>query len=59
MALPFYAVAKRSICGMLLAFCFGALGISFTNGVGAYPDSGVTTAYYLENVENVIGYALE
>lgn len=66
-ALPFYAVDGASSVpfrGMLLAFCFGALGISFTNGgMGAYPLLiGVTTAYYLENqsVENAdaIGYAL-
>ena len=66
-ALPFYAVNGASsvpFSGMLLAFCFGALGISFTNGgMGAYPLLiGVTTAYYLENqsVENAdaIGYAL-
>ena len=66
-ALPFYAVDGASsvpFSGMLLAFCFGALGISFTNGgMGAYPLLiGVTTAYYLENqsVENAdaIGYAL-
>ena len=66
-ALPFYAVDGASsvpLSGMLLAFCFGALGISFTNGgMGAYPLLiGVTTAYYLENqsVENAdaLGYAL-
>jgi uncharacterized membrane protein YbhN (UPF0104 family) len=66
-ALPFYAVEGASsvpFSGMLLAFCFGALGISFTNGgMGAYPLLiGVTTAYYLndQSVENAdaIGYAL-
>ena len=65
--LPFYAIEGASyvpISGMLLAFCFGALGISFTNGgMGAYPILiGVTTAYFLENqsIENAdaIGYAL-
>jgi hypothetical protein len=66
-ALPFYAIDGASnvpLSGMLLAFSFGALGISFTNGgMGAYPLLiGVTTAYYLQNqgVENAdaIGNAL-
>ena len=53
-ALPFYAMEETAnipLSGMLLAFCFGALGISFTNGgMGAYPLLiGVTAAYYLEN----------
>ena len=58
-ALPFYAIEGTSnvpFSGMLLAFSFGALGISFTNGgMGAYPLLiGITTAYYLQRqgVEN-------
>jgi uncharacterized membrane protein YbhN (UPF0104 family) len=66
-ALPFYAIEGTSnvpFSGMLLAFSFGALGISFTNGgMGAYPLLiGITTAYYLQKqgVENAdaIGNAL-
>lgn len=66
-ALPFYAIEGTTnvpFSGMLLAFSFGALGISFTNGgMGAYPLLiGITTAYYLQKqgVENAeaIGNAL-
>ena len=66
-ALPFYAIEGTSnvpLSGMLLAFSFGAIGISFTNGgMGAYPLLiGITTAYYLQKqgIENAeaIGNAL-
>ena len=51
-ALPFWAIdatAQVPISGMFLAFIFGAVGISFTNGgMGAYPLLiGITTAYYI------------
>ena len=51
-ALPFWAIdatAEVPISGMFLAFIFGAVGISFTNGgMGAYPLLiGITTAYYI------------
>ena len=51
-ALPFWAIdatAQVPVSGMFLAFIFGAVGISFTNGgMGAYPLLiGITTAYYI------------
>lgn len=54
-ALPFWALeatAHVPIPGIFLAFIFGAIGISFTNGgMGAYPLLvGVTTAYYLNEM---------
>ena len=54
-ALPFWALEQTAnvpISGMLLAFIFGAIGISFTNGgMGAYPLLiGITTAYYLNEM---------
>ena len=54
-ALPFWALEETAnvpISGMLLAFIFGAIGISFTNGgMGAYPLLiGITAAYYLNEM---------
>ena len=54
-ALPFWALQETAnvpIPGMFLAFIFGAIGISFTNGgMGAYPLLiGITTAYYLKEM---------
>ena len=54
-ALPFWALEQTAnvpISGMLLAFIFGAIGISFTNGgMGAYPLLiGITVAYYLSEM---------
>ena len=54
-ALPFWALEETSnvpVSGMLLAFIFGAIGISFTNGgMGAYPLLiGITAAYYLNEM---------
>tara|TARA_B110000285_G_scaffold45226_1_gene50535 strand:- start:2388 stop:3407 length:1020 start_codon:yes stop_codon:yes gene_type:complete len=54
-ALPFWALqetANLPISGLFLAFIFGAIGISFTNGgMGAYPLLiGITTAYYLKEM---------
>jgi hypothetical protein len=54
-ALPFWALEETAsvpISGMLLAFLFGAIGISFTNGgMGAYPLLiGITAAYYLNEM---------
>jgi hypothetical protein len=54
-ALPFWALEETAsvpISGMLLAFIFGAIGISFTNGgMGAYPLLiGITVAYYLNEM---------
>jgi hypothetical protein len=55
LALPFWALEETAsipISGMLLAFIFGAIGISFTNGgMGAYPLLiGITAAYYLNEM---------
>ena len=54
-ALPFWALEETAnipVSGMFLAFIFGAIGISFTNGgMGAYPLLiGITTAYYLNEM---------
>ena len=54
-ALPFWALEQTAnvpISGMLLAFIFGAIGISFTNGgMGAYPLLiGITAAFYLNEM---------
>ena len=54
-ALPFWALEETAnvpLSGMFLAFIFGAIGISFTNGgMGAYPLLiGITTAYYLNDM---------
>tara|TARA_B100001059_G_scaffold228869_1_gene260588 strand:+ start:1395 stop:2402 length:1008 start_codon:yes stop_codon:yes gene_type:complete len=54
--LPFWALEETAsvpISGMLLAFIFGAIGISFTNGgMGAYPLLiGITAAYYLNKMD--------
>jgi hypothetical protein len=45
---------------MFLAFIFGAVGISFTNGgMGAYPLLiGITTAYYINNSGGSDGLAI-
>jgi uncharacterized membrane protein YbhN (UPF0104 family) len=62
-ALPFWAIdatAGVPISGMFLAFIFGAVGISFTNGgMGAYPLLiGITTAYYINNSGGSDGLAI-
>ena len=54
-ALPFWALEETAnvpVSGILLAFIFGAIGISFTNGgMGAYPLLiGITAAYYLNEM---------